>query len=35
VFVNYFGAPRNTSLKSWFTFQHETNVTAPCDRGSL
>jgi hypothetical protein len=34
VFVNYFGAPRNTSLKSWFTFQNETNVTAPCDRGS-
>lgn len=33
VFINYFGAPRNTSLKSWFTFQDETNVTAPCDRG--
>jgi hypothetical protein len=33
VFINYFGAPRNTSLKSWFTFQNETNVTAPCDRG--
>jgi len=34
VFINYFGAPRNTSLKNWFTFQDETNVTAPCDRGS-
>jgi hypothetical protein len=34
VFINYFGAPRNTSLKSWFTFRDETNVTAPCDRGS-
>ena len=33
VFINYFGAPRNTSLDSWFTFQNETNVTAPCDRG--
>jgi hypothetical protein len=33
VFINYFGAPRNTSLKSWFTFKDETNVTAPCDRG--
>jgi hypothetical protein len=33
VFINYFGAPRNTSLKSWFTFRDETNVTAPCDRG--
>jgi hypothetical protein len=33
VFINYFGAPQNTSLKSWFTFQNETNVTAPCDRG--
>lgn len=33
VFINYFGAPRSTSLKSWFTFQDETNVTAPCDRG--
>jgi len=35
VFISYFGAPRNTSLKSWFTFQNETNVTAPCDRGSF
>jgi hypothetical protein len=33
VFINYFGAPKNTSLKSWFTFQNESNVTAPCDRG--
>ncbi len=33
VFINYFGAPRNTSLKSWFTFRDETSVTAPCDRG--
>ena len=35
VFVNYFGAPRNVSLKSWFTFDDEKNVTAPCDRGSF
>ena len=33
--ISYFGAPRNTSLKSWFTFQNEKNVTAPCDRGSF
>jgi hypothetical protein len=33
VFINYFGAPKSTSLKSWYTFQDETNVTAPCDRG--
>jgi hypothetical protein len=33
VFINYFGAPKNTSLKSWYTFRDETNVTAPCDRG--
>ena len=33
VFINYFGAPKNTSLKSWYTFQDETNVTSPCDRG--
>jgi hypothetical protein len=33
VFINYFGAPQSTSLKSWFTFQDETNVSAPCDRG--
>jgi hypothetical protein len=33
VFINYFGAPRSDSLKKWFTFQDETNVTAPCDRG--
>jgi hypothetical protein len=33
VFINYFGAPKTTSLKSWYTFRDETNVTAPCDRG--
>jgi hypothetical protein len=34
VFISYFGAPRNTSLKSWFTFNDETNVMKPCDHGS-
>lgn len=33
VFIDYFGASRSVSLKKWFTFQNETNVTAPCDRG--
>jgi hypothetical protein len=32
VFVNYFGAPKNTSLKSWYTFQNEF-ISAPCSRG--
>lgn len=32
VFINYFGAPKNTSLKSWYTFQNE-SISAPCSRG--
>jgi len=34
VFINYFGAPKNTSLKSWFTFQNE-SISAPCSRGPV
>jgi hypothetical protein len=33
VFINYFGAPKNTSLKGWYTFQNEF-ISAPCSRGS-
>ncbi len=31
VFINYFGAPKNTSLLSWYTFQNE--AASPCSRG--
>jgi hypothetical protein len=32
-FVDYFGAPRSTSLKNWFTFRNSPIISAPCDHG--